>query len=432
MGEVQQPVEFVQATEYPRFRWFILLNLFLVTAASSAIMISPAPLMGIIAKNLNIPLSDASAYLMGLYNLVVAFSCIGGGIMCDRAGLMPVFIFSSFAMTFPTLALPFLGHSFAGVLAIRLLQACGYGATLASVSAVATVWFPPKERGLVTGIQGMGLSAGIATGFVAAPALYQAAGNWQTGLAWFGVACLVPLAVTILIALAPKPPLPASLGGAYETSHAGANDLKIAFRQPATWIGVFVVFCLMWVLSAFNDLAPVYLAIERPLGLELGPMVAGKMMMSLELASMIGSVVTGFVMGKIFKGKVSPVMAIGFLMFALFSASIMFPAIHSSTRVISLCLVIVGFFRSWVVPNALAFATTHYPPHITGKIVGMWMGIGIFGTSAGVICGSFALRATGRYHLSIVIVAVMALIGLVASLFLKPPAVFGLDREIES
>lgn len=418
--------------EYPRFRWFVLLAMFLMTAGSAAIMISPAPLMGIIAKSLNMPLSDTSAYLMGVYNLVVAMSCICGGIMCDRVGLMPVLLYSSLALTLPTLVLPFLGLSFPGVLAIRLIQASGYGAVLASVSPVAALWFPLKERGLVTGVQGMALSAGIATGFIASPALYEVVGNWQKGMAWLGVACLVPAVVTILVALAPKPAIPSSPGVEYEASHVGAGDLKLAFRQPATWIGIIVVLCLMWVLSAFNDLAPNYLAIDNPLGLGLGPLVAGKMMMSLELASMIGAVLTGFVVTKIFKGHVRPVMVIGFMMFAFFSASIMFPAVHASARVVSLCLVIVGFFRAWVVPNALAFAVMHYPPHITGKIVGIWMGLGVFGTSAGVICGSIALRTTGNYQMSMVIILVMSFIGLVASLFLKPPSVFGLDQEIDS
>jgi MFS family permease len=156
------------------------------------------------------------------------------------------------------------------------------------------------------------------------------------------------------------------------------------------------------------------------------------MMMSLEIASMIGAIATGFVMERVFKGNVRPVIAIGYLMFALFTASIMFPLIQTNTQFLTFSLIIAGFFRAWVVPNAMAFVAMHYPPHITGKIVGMWMGLGIFGSSAGVICGSYALRATGNYHLSIVIVSVMALVGLVGTLFLKPPEVFGLYAETDS
>jgi hypothetical protein len=71
----------------------------------------------------------------------------------------------------------------------------------------------------------------------------------------------------------------------------------------------------------------------------------------------------------------------------------------------------------------------HYPPHITGKIVGMWMGLGIFGSAAGVTCGAIMLRVTGNYHLSIIMVSIMSLIGLIAVLFLNPPSVFCFDGK---
>lgn len=59
----------------------------------------------------------------------------------------------------------------------------------------------------------------------------------------------------------------------------------------------------------------------------------------------------------------------------------------------------------------------------------MWVGLCVFGSTAGGICGSIALRVTGNYHLSIIIVSIVAIIGLVASLFLKPPTVFALGEK---
>jgi hypothetical protein len=80
----KQPANCVLAEVYPRYRWLMLLVMFLVTLVSDIIMISPAPLMGVIAKSLNMSLGDMTAYLMGLFNLVVAVSCIGGGSRCYR------------------------------------------------------------------------------------------------------------------------------------------------------------------------------------------------------------------------------------------------------------------------------------------------------------------------------------------------------------
>ena len=421
----------VAGGSYPRFRWLVLLSMFLVTAISDVTMISPAPLMGVIAKSLNLPLGDATGYFMGVFNLAVAISCVVSGIVCDRWGFMPVLIFCSLALTLPTIALPYFGYNFEGVMSIRIIQAIGCGAVLATVSPVAALWFPRKDRGIVTGMQQMAVSFGIATGFVAAPALYGTTGNWQTAMAWQGIGCLPAVVVTLAVALAPKPPVPGSEGDVYEKSHTGSEVVKAATKQPATWIGVCISFCLMWVLNAYNDLTPAYLAIEPPLGLGFGPLTAGKMMMTLEFAAMAGSVATAFVMIRIFKGKVRPVIVIGFLMFAIFTISIRFPIIHSTAATIIICLIFAGFFRSWVMPNALAFVAMHYPPHITGKIVGMWIGMGIFGSSAGVICGALALRSTGNYHLSFIIVSTISILGLIFTIFLKPPKFFGHKAQTE-
>ncbi|NTU60437.1 MAG: MFS transporter, partial [Deltaproteobacteria bacterium] len=49
-------------------------------------------------------------------------------------------------------------------------------------------------------------------------------------------------------------------------------------------------------------------------------------------------------------------------------------------------------------------------------------GIGIFGGTCGVIAGATALHHTGRYGVSIVLVGAAAAVGLLLSLFLRPPS----------
>ena len=132
---------------YPRYRWFVLLTLCVVTVATSVIMISPAPLIGIIAKHLKLDLGVTTGALMGGFNLALAVSCIVGGFLCDRFGLVKVYIWGSLLMILPTLALPYWGDTFGGVMLIRVLQAFGVGPILASVAAVAALWFPPSNEG---------------------------------------------------------------------------------------------------------------------------------------------------------------------------------------------------------------------------------------------------------------------------------------------
>lgn len=417
---------------YPRFRWLMLCALCTVTAASTAIMISPAPLMGVIAEHFRLSLGTSTGYYMGVFNLFVAISCVCGGIACDRVGLVPVFLFCSVLLIVPTLAIPYAGDSVEGLLVLRSLQALGAGPILSAVSPLAALWFPAQERGIVTGFQGMSVSLGIAVGFVAAPALLAATGDWQVAMAWLSLFAFAGLLVTLVPAFVRKPQVPLSPGDVYEQAHAPAEEVRLAFRQSATWIGVVVVFCYMWILNAFNDLTPAYLAVPRPLGLGFGPMKAGQYMMGLEIAYMAGAVAAGFIMERIFRGRAKPVIALGFLVFAVFAVSILAPAVTSSGAVLLACLMAAGFFQAWIVPNAMAFVALHYPPHVTGKVVGTWVGVGIFGGTAGVLVGAAALRHTGSYVASVWIVGAVALAGLLGTLLLRAPAVFGLTAEVKA
>ena len=412
-----------ESAEYPRYRWFVLATLFVLTVAHAIIMISPAPLIGVISKSMKLGLGPSTGMFMGIFNLALALSCIGGGFLCDRFGLVKTYFWSCLLLIVPTLALPYCGESLTGAITVRILQALGSGPINASVSAVAALWFPPSQRGIVTGLQGTGVTMGIAVGFVASPAALAASGNWQTAMAWQAASAFLALAMIIIFAFGPKPPRQQhTVVCAARGSENG--DFKLAMRQPASWFGVFVIFVVCWVLSAFNDLTPAYFAIEPPVGIGYGAMTAGKLMMAVQIAFMVGSAVVGLAFEKIFREKAPPVIMIGLFFFALFAVSIMLPAVYGSMPVLIACLVIAGFFESWVVPTVFAFIALSYPAHIVGKLTGMWFGIGLFGGTIGVIVGATALHHTGNYHTSIIIVGAVALIGVVLGVFLKPPPVF--------
>lgn len=85
------------------------------------------------------------------------------------------------------------------------------------------------------------------------------------------------------------------------------------------------------------------------------------------------------------------------------------------------CLLAAGFFQAWVVPNALAFYSLHYPAHIAGRLVGLSFGIALFGGTAGIVAGAFALHHTGNYRVSILLVSSVALAGFALSTALKAP-----------
>ncbi|MCX8021733.1 MAG: MFS transporter [Syntrophorhabdaceae bacterium] len=413
-----------KVNEYPPFRWYVLVTLFVLTVAHAIIMISPAPLVGVISKDLKLGLGPTTGMFMGIFNLALAVACIAGGFICDRFGLVKTYIGSSILLIVPTVALPYVGESALGAIIVRILQAIGSGPINASVSLVAALWFPPSQRGIVTGLQGTGVTLGIAIGFIATPYAYGITQSWQSAMAWQSAASFLALLMVVLFAFGPKPPV-----GSHVVARVGNKpengDFKLAMGQPASWVGVAIIFFLCWVLSAFNDLTPAYFAIEPPAGVGYGTMTAGKLMTVVQIAFMVGSGTVGFVFERVFKEKASPVIMIGFFIFAVFAVSIMIPQVYTNMKILVLCLAIAGFFEAWVVPIVFAFIALHYPSHIVGKLTGMWFGIGVFGGTVGVILGAAALHHTGNYHTSIIIVGIIAIIGCVLGIFLKPPKVFG-------
>jgi len=409
---------------YPRFRWFVLLALCIITAAQSMVLISPAPLMGEIAKMLGMSLGETTGVTMGAFTLCVAISAIVGRFIIDRIGVVRVFLGSLALLTIGSLLVPVIGTNVGGITLIRVIQGCGAGPIMAAVSTVAAQWFPAQERSIVTGVQGMSFGLGIAIGFVVAPATFQTTGSWQAAMAWMSIMSIIGFILALVMAFGPKAPTQDDLIGPCETTNGKGSDFKLALRQTATWAGVFCIFLFSWMNQAFNDLTPAYIAIESPIGIGLGPMQAGKMMMIYQIAFMIGAILSGIITEKVFGGRVKPVILISFLLTAIFTFAVKFQVIYSNQSYLLGCLILAGLFMGWVNPQVMAFISKNYPAHITGKVGGMTLGIGIFGGTAGVIAGSTALHITGLYQMSISIVSVVAILGFIVALNLNPPKAF--------
>jgi MFS family permease len=414
---------------YPGYRWYVLVVLCVLTAASTVVMISPAPLMGLIAKSFHVEPGVATGAMMATFQLALAVSCIAGGFLCDKYGLKAVFLVGSLLFTVPTLVLPLVGSSLPGVVLMRVIQAFGAGPIAATVAAVAALWFPLNQRALVAGLQGAMFTLGVAIGFLTTPAALSISANWQSAIAWQSTGGFVSLLLAAVFAFGPKPPVQSS-AVACSPAVSADGDFKVALKEPVTWIGLALMLAVTWIFQGFNDLTPGYFALDKPVGVGYGPMTAGKLMSLVQIAFVIGSISTGFILEKVFRGRVRPVITMGYALFAIFAFSIIFHAIWGNMSVLPVCLVIAGFFIGLVGANVIAFASKKYPAHIAGKLVGMWMGIGLFGGFAGIMAGATALHNTGNYHASIVIVCVIAVIGLVFAQFLKSPRAFPVSDRL--
>jgi len=415
--------------KYPKYRWFVMLTMFLATVGQGMILISPSPLVGPISEQLNISLGQTTGLLMVTFNLFVALSGIAGGMIVDKIGLPKTYIISLILMIVGALLMPLAGTSVAAIVALRVLQGIGAGPVIATIAKVAADWFPVSERGIVTGTQGAALSLGIALGFAVGPKIFIATGQWHLAVAGMSVVSIVALIFSIIFAFGPKPIINAAAEQNFEALEESGKLFRLAIKQPAFLAGATGSFALSWVQQAYNDLTPGNIAVDPPIGLGLGPIVSGQIMAVYQLAFMIGSFACGFILYKIFKGKANHLAMLAFLITAVFCLSVMIPGVKGNQTVLTVCLIIAGFFMSMPNPSIMAFISTAYPESITGRVGGTSLGISIFGGTIGVAVGSVALHTTGMYKISIIIVGIVAVLGAISSMGLKVPQIFAKQTD---
>lgn len=405
---------------YPKFRWYVLIAVIIATLAQGMILIAPTPLIGEVAKTLHLDLGAATAAAMLPFNLMVALGGIFGGLILDKLGVAKTFIGTCLLVSFCTFLVPVLGNGAASLVVLRALQGFGCGPVIASGPRLAAEWFPAKQRGLFQGLQGAALSLGVTIGLMFGPTIAAGSG-WQVALAWFGGLMFVAFIMFIIYAFGPKSPV---IMAEAETGSAAAGDFKKVLALPVFWLSLLAGFALSWVMQGYNDLTPGHIAVPPPVGLGMGPQAAGALMGLYTLAFMLGSLVSGFVSEKIFRGKYKKGVTVTFILTAIFCISVLFPPVHSNPVILAICLILAGFFMGMPMPTIMTFIANSYPEQLTGRVGGMTMGLSLFGGTIAVAAGSFALHATGRYTASILIVVTVAIIGALAGFGINQPRIF--------
>jgi len=408
-----------KAQAYPNFRWFALLVMIVAAAASTALMIAPAPLIGEVSKTLGMDPGTATGTFMGLWNIVGATSCLVSGFLVDRLGIPRMVITGCLILIVPSLLFPVVGYNMQALIFLRIVQALAVGPLTAIVAPLAATWFAPEQRGMVAGLSGFSISLGVLIGIVISPMIFASTHSWLTVMARVAIAPMIALVLAIVMAFGPKPP--AFHDEISEEARVLADGaFKAALKSRTTWIIVATVFLACWFFTGFNDLTPGYIAIEAPTGLGYGPMMAGKLMGIYQLFFMIGSISVGFIFEKVFRESARATISVAFLVSGALSFTIMLAAVAHHIPVLTVVLPIIGFFAAWVMAAALAYVSIHYHHSVVGRITGLAFGIGFYAGIPGIILGSLALKSTGSYHTSITIVGAVAILGAILIQFIKP------------
>jgi MFS family permease len=410
--------------KYPKYRWFACITMIVITLAQGMILIAPSPIVQPISEALGVSLGEVSAMLLVTFTLCVAVFGVIGGIIVDKIGLPLTYVFSAILMALGSVLIIAAGNTVPLIILGRIISGAGAGPVVATAAKLAADWFPVNRRAIVAGLSGGSMSVGITLGLNMSPQVFAGSGDWNQAVAFCGVVTIPALILSLVFFKGPKPPAREALVIEGADFNASESLFKTAVKQPAFYVGIIGAFALSWVMNAYNDLTPGNVAVDVPVGLGYGPVVAGQIMGIYSLAFMVGCFVCGFIMHGVFKDRARIFIPIAFILTAIFCASVLVPGISGNQNALLVCLILAGFFMGMPQASIQAFVAINYPESIQGRIGGLTMGLGIIGAPVGVAVGAAALHMSGAYRLSVVIAVVFAIIGAIGTLWLKPPSGF--------
>jgi MFS family permease len=407
---------------YPKYRWFILISLVIITASGLMTMIGPSPLVPTISKSLGITLGETVAITMMVVMASTAIVAFLSGFVIDRIGFAATWIIGLSIQIIASILMYHLSETVGGLILGRALQGAGMGPINAVIAAVCAQWFKYNERTYVASVQGISVWLGVSFGLVFTPSMVKFfGGNWHAGLAMSAVPPAIGLVFALIIFFGPKPPVKTALDSP-EAIEIHKRDFKLALGTSAIWVLFIMALFEAWYQQSFNDMAPGFYAADIPVGLGFGYMGAGMRLTWAGYASILGTLAAPVVVDKIFKGKPRVPLAVSCTIGAVLVLGMLRLTADSGIILILLPCGML-FFTSIVNPTIYGYISKHYPDSVVGRLGGTATSLAAAGSVIGLAVGSTMLHLTGFYTVSNIILAVVILIAGLAAGFLREPKI---------
>ncbi|MFC1835730.1 nitrate/nitrite transporter [Thermodesulfobacteriota bacterium] len=402
---------------YTGYRWVVLLVGSVAILSPFLDMIVYAPILGAVAKDLDVSLGHATGLMMG-FVLALALVQIWGGIICDKFGIRVAQVSGLLCASLPATLMPLLGESFGVVFACRLIQGASISFILSTIGAILTDWFPPEEEGLAGGILFGAVGLGSTIGVVASPALFAATGSWQVTVAILSAPGWLGIVLSLLFSGRKPVTVIAPISGP-STGQAEELTFRKALALPMTWVGVLVVGANSCGLFGLYNLTPPYLSAETPIGVGLDTMTAGKLSIAVTAVGILAPLVGGIFLDKVVKGNCRIAMVIGFALTGIFTFFVLLPGVYGSFGLLVACLMLAGWGIPFMNPSISAFIATNYPPKIVGRMIGLWFGFGALCGALALHFGGWSIHHHGTFYWALGMISITSIVGLFMSLLLR-------------
>lgn len=351
--------------------------------------------------------------LMAVFMWVYAFLSPVGGYIADKFNRRWTVIGSLFVWSAVTWAT---GHctSYSQMLSCRSLMGISEAFYIPAALALIADFHPGRTRARAIGIHQSGIYAGLALGGIGG--YIAETSSWRNGFTWFGAAGIA-YAFVLLFALKDKPPAPEESGRLGNHPVTVGNTLRALWSRPAFWI--LVVYFTLPAIAGWvtKNWLPTYLA--DTFGLSEGPAglsATGYIQMASFAGVLLGGVVADWWIlvtprGRIFTGA----LGVFLLAPALLGLGTAW-SLGAAVGFMVLFGIGWGFFDCNNMPILCQIAQPEHRATGYG-----FMNLVSISTGAGATVALGWMRDHGvKFTAAFAISAVLALIGSMLILFLKP------------
>ena len=416
-----------------RKRWFVWASLMMVYAVGCFHRVAPA----VIAKDLMASFQISGAVLGNLssvYFYVYAAMQVPSGILSDTIGPRKTVTVGAIVMGLGTIIFgmsPSLVVCFAG----RFLVGLGVSVMMVNAMRVCVEWYRPNEMGFINGLITM---VGALGGLLAATplALLSKMLGWRISLITIGAVSIL-LAWNCWLTVRNKPEdcekdTWKKENQIQKISHANIpsiwTGMKVVFKNPHTWPSFFGFFSLYSTLMAFSGLWGVPF-LTQVYG--LSNQCAANYVMVVSLGLLIGCPFVGFISDKVLVRRKAPYVVCSFA-YAVVWGFLCLGSGKPAIQYLYILCFLMGFFSSGFTLSLVSskevnpgyFAGIAMGTTNTGGFLGAAMLQGVLGKILdlfwdGQIIDSVRIYPFEAYRIGFIICFFVALIGFVATFFLK-------------
>lgn len=227
--------------------------------------------------------------LMTAFSIAAVIMGLIGGTLIDRIGARKV-VSVALLLTIVGNIIGLFWTTDAGLLATRVLEGLGYGATMTAGPGVIAAWYEPKKRGLANGVWGANVGVGLLICTMAAtPIMSQSGwkGMWVLGLVG---AILAFLMVSLLVAMPADEDRKDTDGMPEMSEEDKKHGVLWGYLAPLPVIAAIMFFLVGGATDSFNAFTITYLN----LNLGFSEMSANLCATVASIGLLVGAVIMGF------------------------------------------------------------------------------------------------------------------------------------------